>query len=197
MNEWQLQDHLSKRFRAEGFRHDGVTYDLVCWELMFPSWGINDNRFRWNEVSVDFIFWSEAMNQILVTELKNHITQPRQMCSAYCQVLHRTTLFTQQYHPEKLQAAHEECMSRSTHERGGIATSIIYNFSNEPKVIPLLMAASVSNACQELFDHFNASGWTALEDVAGRYVKLKEWERVREVGESGHLFHHTPLRFIL
>ena len=73
MNEWQLQDYLTKKWRKENLVFEGSDYRLVCWELMFPSWEINDNRAKWNETSIDFIFYSIELAEFLCIELKNII----------------------------------------------------------------------------------------------------------------------------
>jgi hypothetical protein len=61
-------------------------------ELMFPSCGINSNKNKWNEVSVDFILF-DGMEPFLCLEMKNEIKGKKALLVAYCQVLHRAHLF--------------------------------------------------------------------------------------------------------
>jgi hypothetical protein len=72
MNEWQLQDHLTTTWLQSPPIIDGRKFHLVAWELMFPSWGINDKKRKWNEVSVDFILF-DSKQTFLCLELKNEI----------------------------------------------------------------------------------------------------------------------------
>ena len=85
MNEWELQDHLSTKWRAGNFIFNDFEYQLVCWELMFPSWLINNNKSKWNEVSIDFILYSTELSQFLCVELKNKISGKQKLLSGYCQ----------------------------------------------------------------------------------------------------------------
>ena len=73
ITEWELQNHLTKKWRKNNFFHNGTEYILVCWELMFPSWDINDKRAKWNEISIDFILYSIDLKQFLCVELKNNL----------------------------------------------------------------------------------------------------------------------------
>ena len=73
MNEWELQHYLTKKWRNKNLIYNQFEYHLVCWELMFPSWDINDKRTKWNEISIDFILYSLELSEFLCVELKNII----------------------------------------------------------------------------------------------------------------------------
>ncbi|MBL0317560.1 MAG: hypothetical protein IPP69_18090 [Flavobacteriales bacterium] len=107
MNEWQLQDQLTISWIHNPPIIEGRVFDVVAWELMFPSWKINENKKKWNEVSVDFILFDRDQT-FLCLELKNEIKGRRALLSAYCQALSRTHLFEEQYNPERMRSAHLE-----------------------------------------------------------------------------------------
>lgn len=148
---------------------------------MFPSWGISDKRSTWGEVSVDFVFMNEVNNTILVVELKNNIKRPREICSAYCQTLHRTLLFRQGYAPEKLLEAHRNCFDRAIDERGGIGAAQDFSFPSDPVIRALLMAESMSEGAIELLTDWNTNGLEALQRSIAKYVKVNEWQRLSNV----------------
>ena len=90
MDEWKLQEYLTKKWRKQNLVFEGSDYRLVCWELMFHSWEINDNRAKWDEISIDFIFYSIELAEFLCIELKNIIKGRRKLLLAYCQASQRT-----------------------------------------------------------------------------------------------------------
>ena len=65
MNEWELQHYLTKKWRTENLNYNGFEYQLVCWELMFPSWIINRKRNKWNEISIAPLLATEIEDFIL------------------------------------------------------------------------------------------------------------------------------------
>jgi hypothetical protein len=44
MNEWQLQDKLTLSWILNPPLLDEKPFHLVAWELMFPSWRINEKK---------------------------------------------------------------------------------------------------------------------------------------------------------
>ena len=48
MTEWELQDQLTLQWIKEPLTFQGKPYYLVAWELMFPSWGINNKKKKWS-----------------------------------------------------------------------------------------------------------------------------------------------------
>ena len=47
LNEWKLQKELTARWAEEGIDLAGEHLSLVAWEVMLPSWHINDAHGRW------------------------------------------------------------------------------------------------------------------------------------------------------
>lgn len=109
---------------------------------MFPSWAINDKRGRWNESSIDFIFYSEQINQFLCIELKNEIKSRKELLSAFCQTTQRTIKFLQQYSINKIKSARQACYMNSVIERGGAENPSAINFQMYPNVRRVLVANS-------------------------------------------------------
>ncbi|MBL0317569.1 MAG: hypothetical protein IPP69_18135, partial [Flavobacteriales bacterium] len=140
MNEWQLQDQLTISWIHNLPIIEGLVFDVVAWELMFPSWKINDNKGKWNEVSVDFILFDRDQT-FLCLELKNEIKEQRALLSAYCQTL-RTHLFLQQYNPERMRSAHLSCFNKAESYRiQNLNASLVeFNFPSQMEVIPVLAA---------------------------------------------------------
>jgi hypothetical protein len=63
--------------------HPGIDVSFV---------GINNNKKKWNEVSVDFILF-DGKEAFLCLELKNEIRGKKALLSAYCQAFHRVYFF--------------------------------------------------------------------------------------------------------
>ena len=102
MNEQELQEILSSNWRQNNLEYSFDEFRLICWELMFPSWSINDNKRKWNEKSIDFIFYSENSETFICGELKNKIKDRKNLLAAYCQTVQRSIRFNQQYSPLKM-----------------------------------------------------------------------------------------------
>ncbi|KJS02787.1 MAG: hypothetical protein VR65_03785 [Desulfobulbaceae bacterium BRH_c16a] len=62
MTEWELQCRLTERWAADGLRINGRLHFLAAWEVMSPSWRINDSRRYWSEPSIDFLVADECLN---------------------------------------------------------------------------------------------------------------------------------------
>jgi hypothetical protein len=91
MNEWELQDQLTLQWIEKPLLFNGIEYFVVAWELMFPSWGINNNKKKWNEPSVDFILF-DGKETFLCLELENEVKSRKPLLSPYCQSIYRTAL---------------------------------------------------------------------------------------------------------
>jgi hypothetical protein len=56
MTEWQLQKELTVAWAGRGgMSLAGEWFSLLAWEVMLPSWRINDARGHWSEPSIDFL----------------------------------------------------------------------------------------------------------------------------------------------
>jgi hypothetical protein len=183
MNEWQLQDQLTIRWLEEGFMQNGRRFDLVAWELMFPSWQINSSKKKWNEPSVDFIL-HDGHSTFLSLELKNEIKGKKALLAAYCQALHRTHLFRNQYTPEKMLIAHQACFSKEDSYR--IRNSAFHQrttpFPENPIILPILAARKFPVGAENLIAEWAEMAASEFVGVIGRYKGVKEFRRVEEEG---------------
>lgn len=159
MNEWDLQKKLTKEWSNTGINVEGKNYDLICWELMFPSFRINNNKKLWNEKSIDFIFYSQENETFICCELKNKIKNKKELLSAYCQVVQRATLFSKHYSIEKINFARRECFQNDCLNRvEKIRELFDIGFSKYPKIKTLIVASSFP----ELYK-INVKNWNVIQ----------------------------------
>ena len=198
MNEWELQHYLTKKWRKDNLYYNGFDYHLVCWELMFPSWDINDNRTKWNEISIDFILYSTELNEFLCVELKNIIKGKKNLLSAYCQATQRTINFIEQYDVKKLNRARKLCHISSINERGGVESTIgEIKFSKKPAIKRVLMAKSFQSNASEFIDYLNSLNRSELQNEYSIYSTNKEFERFNAINdEQFNLIENNPLLMI-
>ena len=198
MNEWELQHYLTKKWRKENLYYNSIKYRLICWELMFPSWDINDNKTKWNEISTDFIFYSIELSELLCVELKNIIKGKKNLLSAYCQTTHRTIHFTEQYDSKKLNRARNQCFLTSIKERGGVESTIDdIKFSINPSIKRVLMAKSFQSNTSEYIDYLNSLSRSEVQNEYSFYSTNKEFNRFNDITEEQFgLIEHNPLLYI-
>ena len=198
MNEWELQHYLTKKWRKDNLYYNGFDYHLVCWELMFPSWDINDNRTKWNEISIDFILYSTELNEFLCVELKNIIKGKKNLLSAYCQATQRTINFIEQYDVKKLNRARKLCHISSINERGGVEPTIDeIKFSKKPVIKRVLMAKSFQSNASEFIDYLNSLNRSELQNEYSIYSTNKEFDRFNAIEEEQfNLIEHNSLSLI-
>lgn len=110
MTEWQLQHALTNHWATSGVKHGDERLMLVAWEVMFPSWKINDAGHEWNEPSIDFIAIDTA-GRLVAIELKTVVRGVKPAWAVLCQVTHRAICAGRTVKPELLEQAHETCMS--------------------------------------------------------------------------------------
>ena len=198
MNEWELQHYLTKKWRKENLYYNGFEYHLVCWELMFPSWEINDKRTKWNEISIDFILYSIELSEFLCVELKNIVKGKKNLLSAYCQTTQRTIHFIEQYDVKKLNRARKLCHTSSINERGGVNSNIDeIEFSKKPSIKRILMAKSFQSNALVLIDRLNTLNRNELQNEYSGYAITKEFERFDSIKEQQfNLIRDNPLYLI-
>ena len=107
LTEWQLQERLTARWVRDGVEVDGERHMLVAWEVMAPSWGINDSRGFFGEPSVDFLA-ADRSGRLLAVELKLAIRGTRPAWRALCQVTHRAMRLAQTFSLDGLERAYLE-----------------------------------------------------------------------------------------
>lgn len=198
MNEWELQHKLSKKYRKEKFILEQNKYDLVLWELMFPSWKINDNRGKWNEPSIDFIFYSEKKSEFLCIELKNRILGHKNLLTAFYQATHRTILFIEQYSVFKIEKARDFCFSNAILARGGINEKLKkISFDKNPTFRRMLMASSFPKNYEEKINYWNNLSLLNLKNENVKYSKNREIKRFNALSENQFSLLSDPLSTVL
>lgn len=110
LTEWSLQQELTKEWAISGTQVDGVHCMLVAWEVMLPSWRINDSRVHWNEPSLDFLLADEAMN-LVVVELKREVLGVVPAWRVLAQVTHRSLLVVDTMTEALIEQAWQSCWS--------------------------------------------------------------------------------------
>jgi hypothetical protein len=179
MNEWQLQDKLTLRWIQNPLSIDDKPFHLVAWELMFPSWQINENKKKWNEPSIDFIAF-DGNETFSCIELKNEIKGKRALLSAYCQVLHRAHLFKTQYAPSKMLAAQTQCFNPADSYR---IQSVQFKqpafpFPQSPIVKPILAARKFPEYSTRLIEEWTMLQDEEFKDAIPNYSQNEEFRRM-------------------
>ena len=180
MNEWDLQEILTDEWIDKKFNFNSSFYELICWELMFPSWEINNPKVKWDEPSIDFILYSEEKSEFLCVELKNKIKHRRDLLLGFCQVTHRTIQFKKQYNIDKIKNAQSICYNQLEIQRG---SKINKNFKTSPNIRRILMAKEFpyNPKCDEYFNLFNSLNLNGLHTQILNYSEHKEFERVKAI----------------
>ena len=109
MDEHDLQRILTKQWWECGLRIDDRPQMLVAWEVMLPSWDINNPK-NFGEPALDFLVVDDEMH-FTVIEVKNRLAGVKPMWQTMCQVTHRSVLLSQHFSSEKLNDAHAACWS--------------------------------------------------------------------------------------
>ncbi len=128
VNEWVLQQELTKRWLDRGIGLADEDLLLVAWELMVPSWAINDALMRWNEPSIDFLAMDKA-GRLVAIELKVAVPGRKPAWAVLCQVTHRAVCISRTAAPELVERAHEECL-RGDHGRSEVSSGEVASLSS-------------------------------------------------------------------
>lgn len=120
MNEWQLQKELTTLWASEGLVVDGERCMLIAWEVMVPSWRINDAHGFWAEPSVDFLFVT-SQGDLVAVELKTSIPGVLPAWRTLCQVTHRAMELEASWSTERMHAAYAAAWSG---RHGRVTTSV-------------------------------------------------------------------------
>lgn len=169
-NEWDLQEAATLEWSLNGVHSPELGHlRLVAWEVMFPSWHINEHIPRpgrgW-QPSVDFVLLTEA-NELVLVEMK-----PRLTCgvarSAFIQVSHRAILATKSFSTEHLLQAFNECLDGAA-ERSFPAgfnpqeiAERVRQCDPQKKVHRVLTSATYRDDALELIQSFNTMNYQSL-----------------------------------
>jgi len=106
--EWELQKSLTSRWSREGVEIDGERHMLVAWEVMAPSWRINDARGKFDEPSIDFLI-ADRSGRLTTVELKRVVPGIKPAWRVLCQVTDRAVRLQRTFSPDKLEGAYRAC----------------------------------------------------------------------------------------
>jgi hypothetical protein len=111
MTEWQLQEHLTRRWEEDGIvLPGGELLQLVAWEIMVKTRRVNDAHRHWNESSLDFLAVDRARRPVAI-ELKMRLTGTVRVWRAVCQVTARTLALAASGSDERLSSVRQACRS--------------------------------------------------------------------------------------
>jgi hypothetical protein len=111
MTEHEMQMALTDKWADEGIALEtGEVLRLVAWEVMAPSWMVNDASRRWGEPAADFLATDDA-NNLVAIELKPRLTAPRTVWRAACQVTHIALALAQSVSASSLRRVRQACLS--------------------------------------------------------------------------------------
>ncbi|MBX7242839.1 MAG: hypothetical protein K1X92_13940 [Bacteroidia bacterium] len=151
---------------------------------MFPSWRINDKYSKWNETSVDFIFYSEAENKFLCIELKNKIKNRKELLSAYCQTTDRTLKFVKEFSVEKIEKARIECLKFAKIERGGNIETETIKFRDNPQTERVLLAHTFPEDYQKVIENWNQLKQNEIFSLIDKYTANNELKRFKKIDKT-------------
>lgn len=108
--EHHLQKLLTARWLSAGIPIGEEVLTLVAWEVMLPSWRINDAHRGFGQPAVDFL-GVDSQGGLVAIELKRRIGGEKAALRAACQVSHQVALIDQSKSLDCLAQAHEACFS--------------------------------------------------------------------------------------
>ena len=86
MTEWQLQERLTSHWATNGIvLPSGDSLQLLAWEVMAPSWQVNDAHGHWGSPALDFLAVDRAGRPVAI-ELKKKLRGELHTWRAVCQV---------------------------------------------------------------------------------------------------------------
>ena len=175
MTEWRIQEALTRRWVDSGVRLGDEKLVLLAWEVMVPSWRINDARKYWAEPSIDFVCLDSG-GRLVAIELKREVPGIKPAWSVLCQVTHRATQLARTADEERIGKAFTAARSG---EHGRVTA-----ISDEGWQLPwrrffrlgsgrlpllrpvrrVVAAISFGPSWQRVVDEFNAITWDELID---------------------------------
>ena len=213
MSEWHLQNLLTSRWIDEGVLIGNRRHMLVAWEVMVPSWRINDASRYWAEPSIDFLM-ADADGHLIAVELKIEIPGVKPRWRVLCQVTHRAIVLSRTWSPNKLQSAYDAChsgdhgrVSKSCSQRinedhrrfFGLDQGVRFDASSLGRVVA---ATAFGPRFDEVRNRFNGMDASQMVTELGRLgllngsPKNRDAERLRTVLERGGL-PELPIEFIV
>jgi len=180
-NEWRLQDECTKEWSENGLHISGIgQLTLVAFEVMFPSWRINEKRKPPWTPSIDFLFLNET-NQFVLLEMKYN-PSPGKLLKALCQVSTMAIQVQNSFTKERLTSAHSACVAKAgnrtfmaahqehlIHERiHGVDLGRVYR---------IVASVRPEDKCRELLSEFNGlSHAQILQDMLMNRSRRRHFE---------------------
>jgi hypothetical protein len=96
VNEWKLQEKLTKLWWRKGIDFLDQRLFLAAWEVMVPSWEINNPFKKWSERSIDFLLCNRQ-GELWAMEVKMNIASKGESYRSLCQVVHRAARLMESY----------------------------------------------------------------------------------------------------
>lgn len=122
MTEWHLQKQLTSAWIRNGISIDDNRLFLAAWEVMTPSWKINDAAKRWGEPAIDFL--GVASNgDLAAIELKRNVRGRSDAWVVLCQVTASAAALAGSFSVDRLERAYKACWT-GQHGRTGPSLSI-------------------------------------------------------------------------
>lgn len=121
LDEHELQRRLTPIWTRKGLGIGGRHCFLLAWEMMFPSWRVNDNKKEFNQRSIDFVFADEA-GALYAVEVKTVVQSPANAWNVLAQVTDRAALMHSSRAFEKLQVAFVLCRTHPARNPDGVTT---------------------------------------------------------------------------
>lgn len=106
--EWELQESLTTLWSRDGVEIGGERHMLVAWEVMAPSWEINDAHGKFDEPSIDFLVIDRS-GRLTAIELKRAVSGIKPAWRVLCQVTHRAVMLRREFSRERLEGAYLAC----------------------------------------------------------------------------------------
>ncbi|HEY0007432.1 MAG TPA: hypothetical protein VGB55_01805 [Tepidisphaeraceae bacterium] len=207
MTEWTLQGILTKQWSECGLMLEGQRNMLAAWEVMVPSWDINDATIRWNEPSIDFLA-VDIQQRFTAIEVKRGVFGIKPVWQVLCQVTHRAVELDKTFTYQNLDRAYRAC--RSGHH-GRVPRCVPESFGDSFKAFfgtefdgqkrslmrACVAAAEFGESWHEILDEFNslsaiqlrAKMCSELTSVQAR----RDLTRIKGVCDEGNLPINNPI----
>ena len=111
ITEWQLQKLLTARWAANGITmSSGESLQLIAWEVMPPTWEVNDAHGHWGSPALDFLAVDRA-GRLAAIELKQKLRGELHTWRAVCQVTELALALARCASIERLEQVRDACFS--------------------------------------------------------------------------------------
>jgi hypothetical protein len=195
MTEWELQLALTPRWVRDGVFINGERLLVVGWEVMSPSWQMNEASKYWSEPSIDFLA-ADSTGHLVAIELKRKVPGVRPAWRVLCQVTHRAVCLSRTRTSALLEQIHKICL---TSVRSGLGDDEVSTLTDRHQqffrlerpihigdggIRRVVAAAAFGPSWPNVLAEFNALAWP---DVIATLAALGELDK----GKS----HREPCRF--